>query len=68
MALPISNPYAATYRTIGYRIRPGNPTEPIVADEEFSTIDCKTVTKVGFGTIPMILKLRLLRLLWLLVE
>jgi hypothetical protein len=49
MALPISNPYAATYSTVGYRIRPGNPTEPIVADEEFSTVDCKTVDKAGFG-------------------
>ena len=49
MALPISNPYAATYHTVGYRIRPGNATEPIVADEVFSTQDCKTVTKVGFG-------------------
>lgn len=49
MALPISNPYAATYQTVGYRIRPGNPTEPITADQEFSTLDCKTVTKVGFG-------------------
>jgi hypothetical protein len=49
MALPISNPYAATYHTIGYRIRPGNATEPIEADEEFSTVDCKTVDKVGFG-------------------
>jgi hypothetical protein len=49
MALPISNPYAATYSTVGYRIRPGNPTEPIVADEVFSTVDCKTVDKAGFG-------------------
>jgi hypothetical protein len=49
MALPINNPYAGTYACVGYRIRPGNPTEPIVADEEFSTVDCKTVTKVGFG-------------------
>lgn len=49
MALPISNPYAATYSMIGYRIRPGNPTEPIVADQDFSTVDCKTVSKVGFG-------------------
>lgn len=54
MALPISNPYAADYNTVGYRIRPGNPTEEIVAGggstvESFSTIDCKTVTKTGFG-------------------
>jgi hypothetical protein len=55
MALPISNPYAADYNTVGYRIRPGNATEPIggvsgsVAVETFSTVDCKTVSKVGFG-------------------
>lgn len=51
MALPISNPYAATYNTVGYRIRPGNATEPIATGttQGFSTIDCKTVTKVGFG-------------------
>lgn len=55
MALPISNPYAGNYSTVGYRIRPGNPTEFIggvsgtVVTQTFSTIDCKTVTKVGFG-------------------
>lgn len=49
MALPISNPYAGIYSMVGYRIRPGNATEPITADQEFSTVDCKTVTKVGFG-------------------
>jgi len=49
MALPIANPYAGNYSTVGYRIRPGNPTEPIVATEAFSTVDCKTVSKVGFG-------------------
>ena len=51
MSLPISNPYAATYNTVGYRIRPGNATEPIAAGttEVFSTVDCKTVSKDGFG-------------------
>jgi hypothetical protein len=51
MALPISNPYAGIYNTVGYRIRPGNPTEPLPAgtEQEFFTQDCKTVTKVGFG-------------------
>ncbi len=49
MALPIANPYSGSYHCVGYRIRPGNPTEPIVADETFSTVDCKTVSKVGFG-------------------
>jgi hypothetical protein len=51
MALPISNPYAADYNTVGYRIRPGNPTEPIAPGtvETFSTVNCKTVDKVGFG-------------------
>lgn len=51
MALPISNPYAGDYNTVGYRIRPGNPTELIAAGtvETFSTINCKTVDKNGFG-------------------
>lgn len=49
MALPISNPYAGDYHCVGYRIRPGNPTEPVDAIETLSTIDCKTVTKTGFG-------------------
>lgn len=49
MALPINNPYAAKYNTVGYRIRPGNATEPIVADQFFNTVDCKTVQKNGFG-------------------
>ena len=52
LALPISNPYAGDYLMVqGYRIRPGNPTE-MVADktiENFKTVDCKTVSKVGFG-------------------
>ena len=49
LALPISNPYAADYQTVGYRIRPGNPTEPVNATQTFSTYDCKTVRKTGFG-------------------
>jgi len=51
LALPISNPYAADYNTVGYRIRPGNATEPISAGtvETFSTTDCKTVWKPNFG-------------------
>ncbi|MEI6137755.1 MAG: DUF1735 domain-containing protein [Mariniphaga sp.] len=49
LALPISNPYAADYQTVGYRIRPGNATEPVNATQTFSTYDCKTVRKTGFG-------------------
>lgn len=49
MALPISNPYAADYQTVGYRIRPGNATEPVNAIQSFNTQDCKTVRKTGFG-------------------
>jgi hypothetical protein len=49
LALPISNPYAGDYNTIGYRIRPGNPTEPVSGVETFNTVDCKTVKKNGFG-------------------
>lgn len=49
LALPIANPYAGTYHMVGYRIRPGNPTEPAEMDQVFSTVDCKTVQKNGFG-------------------
>lgn len=49
LSLPISNPYAADYHCVGYRIRPGNPTEPVDATETLSTVDCKTVRKTGFG-------------------
>ncbi len=49
MALPIANPYAAVYDVVGYRIRPGNATEPWVSAETFSTVDCQTVIKSGFG-------------------
>ena len=49
MALPISNPYAGDYHCVGYRIRPGNATEPVDATETLSTVDCKTVDKAGFG-------------------
>ncbi len=49
MALPIANPYAGVYHVVGYRIRPGNAPEPVNQNETFFTIDCKTVTKVGFG-------------------
>jgi len=49
LALPINNPYAGNYNTVGYRIRPGNPTEPIAAEQTFKTVDCKTVQKNGFG-------------------
>jgi hypothetical protein len=49
LSLPISNPYAANYHTVGYRIRPGNPTEPVDAVQAFNTLDCKTVRKTGFG-------------------
>jgi hypothetical protein len=49
MALPISNPYAADYQVVGYRIRPGNPTEPVNQVETLSTLNCSTVIKSGFG-------------------
>lgn len=49
VSLPISNPYAADYHTVGYRIRPGNATEPIDAIQSFNTLNCKTVQKNGFG-------------------
>lgn len=52
LALPIANPYAGNYvMTLGYRIRPGNPTEQVAAGtvQTFNTVNCKTVQKNGFG-------------------
>ena len=48
LSLPISNPYAGSYHCVGYRIRPGNPTEPVDATEAVNTVDCKTVQKNCF--------------------
>jgi hypothetical protein len=48
-SLPISNPWAADYQCVGYRIRPGNATEPVNQVETLSTVSCKSVSKVGFG-------------------
>jgi len=42
LSLPIANPYAGTYQMIqGYRIRPGNATEPVAAGtkQDFKTVD-----------------------------
>ncbi len=51
LSLPISNPYAGNYACVGYRIRPGNATEPVAAGtiEAFNTVNCKSVQKNGFG-------------------
>jgi len=45
----IFSPYAGTYHTVGYRIRAGNPTEPVDANQVFSTLDYNKVRKTGFG-------------------
>ena len=42
-------PYAGSFYTEGYRIRPGNPTEPVSAIKVFSTLDYNKVQKTGFG-------------------
>ena len=45
----IKNAYEADYHCIGYRIRPGNATEPVDAVEHFNTVNATTCIKVGFG-------------------
>jgi len=47
----IKNQYDGNYLATGYRIRPGNPTEPIADGtiEPFNTVNATTVIKVGFG-------------------
>jgi len=52
MGLPISNPYAADYHVVGYRLHPSAGVLPIDKTETLSTLDCKTVTKSGFGDYP----------------
>lgn len=44
MALPISNPYAATYHVTGHFIHPTAGTRIIDEDKSLTTVDCKTVT------------------------
>lgn len=45
------NDYAGNYSCVGYRIRPGNATEPVAAGtiEQFSALNSTTVQKNGFG-------------------
>lgn len=52
MALPISNPYAGDYQTDGYRLHPSLGVLPVSAVQTLSTINCKKVTKSGFGDYP----------------
>jgi hypothetical protein len=49
LSLPISNPYAADYHCVGYRLHPTAGYGGIDATQTLSTIDCKTVTKSGVG-------------------
>lgn len=47
----IKNQYDGNYLCKGYRIRPGNPTEPIADNtiEAFNTVNATTLLKSGFG-------------------
>lgn len=45
----IKNQYDAIYSMVGYRIRPGNATEPIAEDRHLSTINATTVQDPKFG-------------------
>ena len=51
IAVPIANEWEADYAVIGYRIRPGNPTEMISPNttEHFYTQSPTIVQKTGFG-------------------
>jgi hypothetical protein len=52
LSLPISNPYAADYHTVGYRLHPTLGLGPVDATQTLSTINCKTVAKSGVGNYP----------------
>lgn len=45
----IKNQYDALYSVVGYRIRPGNATEPIAEERHLSTINATTVQDPKFG-------------------
>lgn len=49
LSLPISNPYAADYHTVGYRKHPTAGIGPVDATQNLATINCSTVIKVGVG-------------------
>jgi len=49
LSLAVTNPLAGNYHCVGYRIRPGNATEPVDQIEAASTVNCSTIQKVGFG-------------------
>jgi hypothetical protein len=57
MSLPISNPYAADYRCVGYRQHPTLGIFPVDKTETASTIDCKTIIKSGMGDYPYDVKI-----------
>ena len=52
MALPINNPYAGDYHTVGYRLHPTLGIFTVDATQTVSTVDCHTVIKTGFGDYP----------------
>lgn len=57
MGLPIANPYAGTYHTVGYRLHPSLGVLPVDAMQTASTVDCKTIIKSGFGDYPYDIKI-----------
>jgi len=52
LSLPISNPYAADYQCVGYRVHPVNGVYTVNTVESCSTIDCKTIIKHLMGDYP----------------
>ncbi len=57
MGLPISNPYAGDYHTVGYRLHPTLGIFTVDDTQTASTIDCKTIIKTGFGDYPYDVKI-----------
>lgn len=60
LALPISNPYAADYHAVGYRIHPTAGTFTVDKTETASTVNCKTIRKTQMGDYPYILDIEIL--------
>jgi len=51
LSLAVTNPLAGNYHCVGYRIRPGNATEPVDQIEAASTVNCSTIEKWDLETI-----------------
>ncbi len=59
VSLPISNPYAADYRVLGYRKHPSLGIFTVDKTVTCATVDCKTIIKNQMGDYPYDVKIEI---------